>query len=142
MARSSVLSLRDYVPSAIVLWACRSSTEISRNPYHSVSIACAIAINLYVDICSSHSHLSLYNLLFVSAAGLTKLLVTHRIAGEPPTKCVRKRTLAYIVRSAHITHARTRACIHTGVGPLARTGIGYPPLLDGDGRRRRRRHSD
>ena len=107
---------------------CRSSTEISRNPYHYVSIACAIAINLDADICSSHSHLSLYNLLFVSASGLTKLLVTHRIAGEPPTKCVRKRTPAYIVRSAHITHARTRARIHTGVGPLARIGIGYPPL--------------
>ena len=51
---------------------------------------------------------------------------SHR--SEPSTKCVRKRTLTYIVRSAHITHARTRACIHTGVGPLARTGIGYPPL--------------
>ena len=51
---------------------------------------------------------------------------SHR--SEPSTKCVRKRTLTYIVRSAHITHARTRARIHTGVGPLARTGIGYPPL--------------
>ena len=46
------------------------------------------------------------------------------------------------VTNTLVTHTHTYTHTHTGVGPLARTGIGYPPLLDGDGRRRRRRHSD